>query len=100
MELSKLITLCTSAWAEPDRALRQQLLERVWAEDGTYTDPTAHIVGRNEPSITSAGSLSSTREPTLNLPEGSMRITRRSASPGAWCLRMGMCLWRGSASCG
>jgi len=42
MELPELITLYTGAWSEPDRALRQQLLERAWAEDGTYTDPTAH----------------------------------------------------------
>jgi hypothetical protein len=46
MELDELITLYTSAWSEPDRALRQQLLARVWAEDGTYTDPTAHVAGR------------------------------------------------------
>jgi SnoaL-like domain len=46
MELSDLITLYTGAWAEPDRERRQQLLERVWAEDGTYTDPTAHVAGR------------------------------------------------------
>lgn len=45
MELSELIRLYTDAWSEPDRALRQQLLERVWAEDGTYTDPTAHVAG-------------------------------------------------------
>jgi len=48
MDLSELITLYTGAWSEPDRALRQQLLERVWAEDGTYTDPTAHVAGREE----------------------------------------------------
>jgi hypothetical protein len=46
MELSELIRLCTGAWSEPDRVLRQQLLDRVWAEDGTYTDPTAHVAGR------------------------------------------------------
>ena len=48
MDLSELITLYTGAWSEPDRALRQQLLERVWAEDGTYTDPTAYVAGREE----------------------------------------------------
>jgi hypothetical protein len=46
MDLSELITLYTRAWCEPGRALRQQLLERVWSEDGTYTDPTAHVAGR------------------------------------------------------
>jgi SnoaL-like domain len=48
VELDELITLYTSAWSEPDRVLRQQLLARVWAEDGTYTDPTAHVTGRKE----------------------------------------------------
>lgn len=46
MEMPELIALYTAAWCEPDRAQRQRLLERVWAEGGTYTDPTAHVVGR------------------------------------------------------
>lgn len=46
--LEELITVYCKAWSEPDRALRQQLLDRVWAEDGTYTDPTAHVDGRKE----------------------------------------------------
>lgn len=48
MEPSELISLYTRAWCEPDRELRQQLLDRAWCEDGTYTDPTAHVVGRKE----------------------------------------------------
>jgi len=46
MEPNELIGLYAGAWSEPDRALRQQLLDRAWAEDGTYTDPTVHIAGR------------------------------------------------------
>ena len=46
MELDELITLYTAAWSEPDRVLREQILARVWAEDGTYTDPTAYVEGR------------------------------------------------------
>ncbi|MGZ9074387.1 MAG: nuclear transport factor 2 family protein [Burkholderiaceae bacterium] len=46
MELDELIILYAAAWSEPDRVLRQQLLARVWAEDGTYTDPTAYVEGR------------------------------------------------------
>ncbi|MGQ9426654.1 nuclear transport factor 2 family protein [Gilvimarinus sp. F26214L] len=48
MELSELIALYIDAWCEPDPALREQLLERAWSEDGTYTDPTAHVAGRRE----------------------------------------------------
>ena len=46
MELCELSECCLAAWCEPDRALRQQILEGIWAEDGTYTDPTAHVAGR------------------------------------------------------
>ena len=46
MEVSELIALYNRAWSEPDYALRQKLLEQIWAEDGTYTDPTAHVAGR------------------------------------------------------
>ena len=46
MELTELITLYTRAWSEPDRACRQSLLDRIWDENGTYTDPTAHVAGR------------------------------------------------------
>ncbi len=34
------------AWAEPDEERRRELLERSWAEDGVYTDPTAEVKGR------------------------------------------------------
>ena len=35
-----------NAWSEPDAARRQQLLDEVWADDGTYTDPLSHVAGR------------------------------------------------------
>ena len=44
--MSELIALYNRAWSEPDYALRQKLIEQIWAEDGTYTDPTAHVAGR------------------------------------------------------
>jgi len=34
------------AWAEPDDAARRTLLEAGWAVDGIYTDPSAHVEGR------------------------------------------------------
>ncbi len=46
MQLDELIGLYTAAWREPDRALRQELLACIWAEDGTYSDPTAQVEGR------------------------------------------------------
>lgn len=35
-----------AAWNEPDVAARRRLLEKAWAVDGTYTDPTVHLEGR------------------------------------------------------
>lgn len=46
--LEKLIEMYCSAWDEPDPARREQILKDVWAEDGIYTDPTIHTVGRRE----------------------------------------------------
>ena len=40
------LELYFQAWAESDEAARRSLLEKGWAEDGTYTDPTAHVEGR------------------------------------------------------
>jgi len=33
------------AWNEPDDDKRRELLKGHWAEDATYTDPTAHVEG-------------------------------------------------------
>ena len=46
--LEELITLYCDAWSEPDPARRYQMLQRVWAENGTYTDPTVHMTGSKE----------------------------------------------------
>lgn len=35
-----------AAWAEPDEGARRALLEKSWADDGVYMDPSAHVEGR------------------------------------------------------
>ena len=35
-----------AAWTETDEGKRRALLEKSWAENGTYTDPTVEVVGR------------------------------------------------------
>lgn len=45
-ELRATIETYVAAWAEADESRRWQLLERVWAEDGVYTDALLHIEGR------------------------------------------------------
>jgi len=44
--LSSVVASYAAAWGEPDRTKRQQLLERVFAADGTYTDPTVDLPNR------------------------------------------------------
>lgn len=41
------VALYGAAWDEPDSAKRLALLEKAWAEDGVYTDPTADLKGRD-----------------------------------------------------
>lgn len=40
------VDLYGAAWGESDEAKRRALLEKAWAEDGVYTDPTAYVEGR------------------------------------------------------
>ncbi len=35
------------AWNEPDTEKRKALLETAWTKKGTYTDPSAHVEGRD-----------------------------------------------------
>lgn len=44
--LTAVIASYAAAWGEPDRTARERLLERVFAADGTYTDPTVDLAGR------------------------------------------------------
>jgi hypothetical protein len=48
IDVTTLITDYADAWCEPNPAARKALLDRCWAEDGTYTDPTADIAGRQQ----------------------------------------------------
>jgi hypothetical protein len=46
--LERLIDVYCSAWCEPDSARRAAIIHEIWDEEGTYTDPTAHVVGRDQ----------------------------------------------------
>ena len=48
MDVSVLIDTYCQAWSAPDHEQRDALLLQVWAEDATYTDPTAHARGAVE----------------------------------------------------
>jgi hypothetical protein len=45
-ELDTLIRSYMAAWSEPDTAVRQRLLEAVWEEQGSYTDPLSQVTDR------------------------------------------------------
>jgi hypothetical protein len=42
----KVVALYGAAWQEPDEHARRELLDRCWAADGVYCDPTAVVRGR------------------------------------------------------
>ena len=48
MNADELVRAYCTAWDEPDVQRRVEILNDVWAEDGTYIDPNVHIVGRTE----------------------------------------------------
>lgn len=46
MDLQEAVDTYGEAWNESDGQRRLELLERAWAEGGTYTDPTSEVEGR------------------------------------------------------
>jgi hypothetical protein len=46
--LEALISSYCAAWGELDAARRGRLVQQVWAESGTYTDPSVHLTGSQE----------------------------------------------------
>jgi hypothetical protein len=44
--LDETVKVYCEAWGEADVDRRRQMLERVWALEGTYTDPVSHVEGR------------------------------------------------------
>jgi hypothetical protein len=42
----EIVLAYVAAWSETDEAKRRALLEKGWAENSTYTDPTVEVVGR------------------------------------------------------
>jgi hypothetical protein len=47
MTVEEIVGLYGAAWNEPDEAARRTLLERSWADDGVYCDPSARLEGRD-----------------------------------------------------
>jgi hypothetical protein len=42
----EIVLAYVAAWSETDEGKRRALLEKSWAENGTYTDPTVEVAGR------------------------------------------------------
>ena len=47
MSIDEIVSAYGAAWLERAEEQRRQLLALAWAEDGIYTDPTRHVVGRD-----------------------------------------------------
>ncbi|GAA1271248.1 nuclear transport factor 2 family protein [Kitasatospora nipponensis] len=45
--LQSLVEQYLAIWNETDPAARRKLIDQVWAEDGSYTDPLVEVVGRD-----------------------------------------------------
>jgi hypothetical protein len=45
-DIVSLIEEYIAAWNEPDPSVRLDLLETVWHDEGTYTDPVSHATNR------------------------------------------------------
>lgn len=44
--VEEIVLAYVAAWVETDEGKRRALLEKSWAENGTYNDPTVEVVGR------------------------------------------------------
>ena len=53
--VAEVVAEYVAAWGETDAEKRQALIERAWAEDGSYVDPVADIEGRGALSELIAG---------------------------------------------
>ena len=47
MATKETIEAYMAAWNEPDEAKVRELLEKCWADGGTYTDPVSDVKGRD-----------------------------------------------------
>jgi hypothetical protein len=47
MDTIEMVTTYGAAWNEPDEAARRALLDKSWADGGTYSDPTGSADGRD-----------------------------------------------------
>lgn len=48
MSTEEVVQAYMAAWNETDEAKRRELLDKAWADGGTYTDPMSHAEGRDE----------------------------------------------------
>lgn len=44
-DVAEMVDLYLAAWNEADPAARKQLITKLWADDGVYTDPLASVTG-------------------------------------------------------
>jgi hypothetical protein len=47
MAANETVQAYAAAWLEPAEDKRRELLIQAWTDDGTYTDPMLHVVGRD-----------------------------------------------------
>jgi hypothetical protein len=59
-----------AAWNESDEAKRRQLIDKCWADSGTYTDPMSDIKGKDALAATIGGFQKQMPGATIELTSG------------------------------
>ena len=70
MSPDEAVTTYGAAWNEPDAGKRAALLDRAWADDGVYLDPTARAEGRDALTTHIAGFQSMMPGHTIDMTSG------------------------------
>ena len=82
--MQEMVERYLAAWNEKDAERRRELVDALWTEDGSYTDPLADATGGPRSTGSSARSSSSSLASCSRSAGRSTRTTTRRGSPGTW----------------
>jgi len=87
MDATEIVTAYGAAWNEPDEKARRALLDRSWADDGAYSDPTGSADGRDALIAHIGGFQAMMPGHTIDMTSG--LDTRDNVFRFAWVMRNG-----------
>ena len=96
--MQEMVERYLAAWNEKDAERRRELVDALWTEDGSYTDPLADARGRAEID----GLIGAVQQQfpgfVFTLGGPSTRTTSRRGSAGTWARRAPSRSWSASTS--